>query len=172
MSNLAGHTNKHEIQHPLDPVSAQEISHAAGLLKNHIGKHATFSSVALVEPDKEDVLGFSSGDTFARRLRFMGYDQSDQRAVDGGFDAEVNLSTNQVVVRRITLGQAPIGFADAVRAIRITKEDKGWQDAMRARGINDFELVQVDPWPSGGFVHAEVPQGHRVHRAISFCTRR
>ena len=39
---------------------------------------------------------------------------------------------------------------------------------MRARGVTDFDLVQVDPWPSGGFVHPDIPAGHRVNRAISF----
>jgi len=53
-------------------------------------------------------------------------------------------------------------------AITITKSDSGWQEAMRARGVRDFHLVQIDPWPTGGYQHPSIPEGHRVHRAISF----
>lgn len=155
--------------HPLDPPSPAEIDAAAGHLKKHLNDRATFSSVALVEPAKADVLSYQKTGTLpARRLRFMGYDYPADPAVDGGFDAVVDLSTQKVEVQRIRRGQAPIGFADVVAATTITKEDPGWQTAMRARGVTDFELVQIDPWPSGGFIHESIPKGHRVHRAISF----
>ena len=28
------------------------------------------------------------------------------------------------------------------------KADPRWQEAMRKRGVEDFELAMVDPWPS------------------------
>jgi Cu2+-containing amine oxidase len=80
----------------------------------------------------------------------------------------VDLVAGTVDVQRIENGQAPIGFADVVAAVRITKEDAGWQAAMRKRGIEDFELVQIDPWPAGGYQHPSIPAGHRAHRAIAF----
>ena len=39
---------------------------------------------------------------------------------------------------------------------------------MRRRGIHDFEHVQIDPWPTGGYQHPSIPAGHRAHRAIAF----
>ena len=157
-----------EVVHPLDPITTQEIERGVELLKPKLSDKATFSSVGLVEPAKDDVLAFTTGDACERRLRFMGYDYPSPDVADGGFDAIVDLVTGEVTLDRIASGQAPIGFSDAVNAVLITKQDEGWQAAMKQRGITDFENVQIDPWPSGGFVHPDVPAGHRVHRAISF----
>ncbi len=169
MSNLAGQSlATAAVAHPLDALTPAEIDEGAALVRAQLGESATFSSVALIEPHKDEVNAFKDGDPVARQLRFLGYDYPTGDDVDGGFDAVVCLQRRTVEINRITSGQAPIGFADAVNAIRITKTDAGWQAAMRKRGVNDFELVQVDPWPSGGFVHPDVPSGHRIHRAISF----
>ncbi len=158
--------NEHNDTHPLRPLSVEEIEKAATLLKPKLNEQATFSSVALVEPAKEAVLKPAGHQDMPRIVRFMGYDYPD--SADGGFDATVNLTTREVHLDRITSGQAPIGFADAVGAIRITKADPGWQAAIKARGIEDLDLVQIDPWPTGGFVHESIPEGHRAHRAIAF----
>ena len=37
---------------------------------------------------------------------------------------------------------------------RSTKADPRWQEAIRARGIEDLAQVQMDPWPTGDFVAA------------------
>ena len=157
--------------HPLDPPSAAEVERATALIKEAMGKawteRAGFCSVALVEPAKAELNAFEPGDPVSRKLRFLGYDYPVERP-DGGFDATVDLDTNDVMVSRITKGQAPIGFADVVNAVRIAKQDPGWQAAMRRRGIEDFENVQIDPWPASGYPHPSIPDGHRAHRCISF----
>ena len=155
-------------EHPLAALTAVEIEQATALLKPRLGPRAAFCSVALQEPAKEAVAAFAPGGAVPRTLRFMGYDYPEGSPPDGGFDALVDLVSGTVEVSRITAGQAPIGFADVVAAVRITKEDAGWQAAMRRRGIEDFELVQIDPWPGGGYQHPSIPAGHRCHRAISF----
>ncbi|MFT7653700.1 MAG: primary-amine oxidase [Limisphaerales bacterium] len=152
--------------HPLRVLTGSEIESAATFLKQHLSDKATFSCVQLVEPDKAKVMDKSGHRQLPRILRFMGYDYPEH--ADGGFDATVNLTTSEVLVSRITNGQAPIGFSDAVSAIKITKADSDWQAAMRARGITDFEQVQIDPWPTGGFIHESIPANHRAHRAIAF----
>ncbi|MEM7001124.1 MAG: primary-amine oxidase [Pseudomonadota bacterium] len=160
------------MSHPLAPLSLAEIEAGAQKVKTALGEELTFSNVALVEPPKLEVLAWQPGQTLPRQLRFTGYDRhrgvNGDTPVDGGFDALVDLTADTIEVSRITHGQAPIGFADAVAAIMITKDDPGWQAAIRDRGIEDFKRVQIDPWPSGGFVHPDIPAGHRVHRAISF----
>ena len=151
--------------HPLEALTADEVAEAGALAKAELGDRAAFCSVALVEPPKADLKSFKSGDPVPRKVRFLGYDYA---GGDGGFDATVDLVSRRVEMARITHGQAPIGFADVVAAVRITKEDPGWQAAMRRRGIENFELVQIDPWPAGGYQHPSIPPGHRAHRAISF----
>ena len=154
--------------HPLEPLDAQEIGRATALAKAELGAQAAFCSAALVEPPKEALENFAAGAPVPRKVRLLGYDHPQGPAPDGGFDAVVDLSSGAVAVERIVAGQAPISFADVVAAVRIAKEDPGWQAAMRRRGIDDFELVQIDPWPAGGYLHPSVPAGHRVHRAIAF----
>ena len=154
--------------HPLDALTADEVADAAALAKAELGERAAFCSVALVEPPKALVKSFRPGNPVPRKLRFLGYDYPTGTPPDGGFDAIVDLVNGTVHISRITRGQAPIGFADVVAAVRITKEDAGWQDAMRRRGIHDFEHVQIDPWPTGGYQHPNIPAGHRAHRAIAF----
>ena len=155
--------------HPLEALTADEVAEAGALAKAKLGAQAAFCSVALVEPPKAFVKAFKPGDAVPRRLRFLGYDETAAtQPDDGGFDATVDLVHGTVAVTRIARGQAPIGFADVVAATRITKEDPGWQAAMRRRGIEDFDLVQIDPWPAGGFQHPSIPAGHRAHRAIAF----
>ena len=154
--------------HPLDPLTADEVERASALVKARLGARAGFCSVALAEPPKSALRTFADGDRIPRKLRFMGYDYPDGNPPDGGFDAIVDLAAGTVDLARIATGQAPIGFVDVVNAVRITKEDAGWQAAMRRRGITDFEHVQIDPWPAGGYQHPSIPAGHRAHRAISF----
>ena len=155
-------------RHPLDALTAAEAERAAALLKPRLNERAVFCSVALVEPHKAALQTLRANQALPRVLRFMGYDYPEGNPPDGGFDATVDLASGEVEVARITAGQAPIGFADVVAAVRITKQDAAWQAAMRRRGVTDFELVQIDPWPAGGYQHPAVPAGHRCHRAVSF----
>ena len=160
---------KHEtLQLTFDPLTATEIERASSLVKEKLSDSAVFCSVALVEPAKslESSADRSSG-RGSRQLRLNGYEYESSKT-DGGFEATVDLCVEEVRLKRIEDGQAPIGFADVVRAIQITKADEGWQEAMRKRGVTEFELVQIDPWPAGGYQHPSIPMGHRAHRAISF----
>ena len=154
--------------HPLDPLTEEEIQAAATLAKSKLGERAGFCSAALVEPSKEALQRFAAGDAAPRKLRLVGYDYPTSTPPDGGFDALVDLVAGTVDVSRIRQGQAPISYADVVAATAIAKQDPGWQAAMRQRGIEDFEHVQIDPWPASGYPHAKVPAGHRAHRCISF----
>ena len=155
--------------HPLSPLDAAEVEHAARLAKAELGERAAFCSAALAEPPKDALRNFEkTPQDVPRKVRLVGYDHPQGDAPDGGFDAVVDLSSGAVAVERIAAGQAPIGFADVVSAIGIVKADAGWQDAMRRRGIDEFELVQIDPWPGGGYTHPSIPKGHRAHRCIAF----
>ena len=157
-----------EIRHPLDPPSFDEVEQGAQLAKTKLGEQAAFCSVRLQEPSKELLRNYKQGQSFDRILRFDGFDYPDSDHLDGGFEAIVNLSTGDVNVNRITTGHAPIGFADYVSAVTITKADPGWLTAMRKRGIEDVTHVQLDPWPAGGYQHLSIPENHRANRVIAF----
>jgi len=156
--------------HPLDPFSAEELSRAVAILRDtgRVSETGRFSGAFPVEPPKDLVRGFVAGTPFDRELRLLGYD----REKSGSFDARVSLSLGKLVgfadFAAVEHGQAPLSMMDFIKVIQIVKADPHWQAAMRKRGIEDFALVQIDPWPAGGFAPEEVPSTTRTMRAISF----
>ncbi len=153
--------------HPLDSLSAEEIELASILTKEKLSEGAAFCSASLVEPSKQALAGNGDSQIGSRRVKLNGFEY-DSSSLDGGFESIVDLQSKEVQLRRIEEGQAPIGLADVMMAIGIIKQDPEWQEAMRKRGVTNFDLVQIDPWPAGGYQHPSIPQGHRAHRGISF----
>ncbi len=162
MSNPADHS-----RHPLDPYSAEELSSAVKILQNsdRTGPSARYSCALPVEPSKEAVRNFEAGQSIEREIRLLGYDP--ERG--GSFDARLSLSSEKVLeFSRVENGQVPLSFMDFLTVIGTVKADPGWQEAVRQRGIDDFDTIQIDPWPAGGFLPPEAAAGSRVMRAISF----
>ncbi len=152
--------------HPLEPFSPDELRRAVAVLRaaDRLSDAARFSCALPVEPDKATLRG-GNGSTIERSVRLTGYD----RELGASFDALVSLSQDKLLdFTRVETGHAPISLADVARVNGIAKADPRWQEAMRKRGIEDFDLVQIDPWPGGGFVPEEAPPGTRLMRAISF----
>src|SRR5204863_9514395 len=56
---------------------------------------------------------------------------------------------------------------DFARAESLVKEDPRWQEAMRKRGVTDFEHVMVDPWPMEYLEPADGP-GRRLNRPLTY----
>ncbi|MEE2703602.1 MAG: primary-amine oxidase [Myxococcota bacterium] len=153
--------------HPLEPTSSEEIRRAVQILREdgRLGENARFSCTLPVEPSKESVRRFSPGDAFDRELRLIGYDPEPSES----FDARISLSQGKVAsFETVARGQAPLGFMDFLKVIVTIKADPEWQAAMRRRGIENFDLVQVDPWPIGGYEPEELEPGARAMRCISF----
>jgi primary-amine oxidase len=65
--------------HPLDPLTAEEITAAARIIRAHegFGKGHRFVSIALHEPPKEEVLAFRSGNGPEREAFAVLLDRSD-----------------------------------------------------------------------------------------------
>ena len=154
--------------HPLDPLSAAEIERAVACFRDaHDDPEVFFSSIGLVEPAKEQV---KSGREVPRVARLLGVDH----AADGGFAADVDLETGEASISRLLGGaQAPYGFADLGLAVALTKKNEEWLKAVGERGVatateDDLELIQIDPWPAGGYAHPAVPSGHRAVRCLAF----
>lgn len=160
-------TQPPEPSHPLDPYTASELTQAVALLRDskHVGEAVRFSMALPVEPAKKCVQEFEPGNAFAREMRLVGYDPENTQS----FEAHISLDQEKVIrFDPIEGSHAPLNMMDFIRVIQIVKEDPGWQAAMRKRGVEDFSLVQIDPWPAGGFPPDEIPEGTRMMRAISF----
>lgn len=155
-------------QHPLQPPSAAEIDSAGALVRAHCTGNVIFGSVALVEPNKALVRSFTRGEHSKlpnRQLCVVGYDEVQEQSFNAVLDVSACVVDSFDYLQDAHL---PINFADVVSATSIIKQDPGYIAAMADRGVTDLALVQIDPWPSGGFIHPDVPTGHRVFRGISF----
>ena len=151
------------------PVTTEELETAVSLFRAaHSDDRVVFASSGLLEPDKEIV---KSGAPTSRVVRFVGSDSTP----DGGFEAEVDVSKKQVnAINRLgTEAQVCYNFFELFAAMELTRSSQDWLTAVRARGIaceteNELKLIQIDPWPAGGYAHPDIPKGNRAVRCIAF----
>jgi primary-amine oxidase len=137
-----------EAAHPLDPLDENEIQTAVGLLQAaaNFPKVALFSTVVLNEPSKSEVLNFKTGAKFRREAFAIILDREKNKT----YEATVDLRARKVLSWKEIVGVQPLIFQEEYAVLPgIVKADKRWQDAMRKRGITDFEKVSIDGWAVG-----------------------
>ncbi|HWC39653.1 MAG TPA: hypothetical protein VG476_14040, partial [Acidimicrobiales bacterium] len=136
--------------HPLDPLSAEEIIAACTIVKEAQGldDEVRYPWVTLHEPPKDIAWGHRPGDPIDRQAEVAVC----ERTSGAVHEAVVSLTRSAVLSWRSVPGVVPPLLVDElVFAFQAVKQDGRWQEALRRRGITDFELVQVDPWPAGNF---------------------
>jgi len=152
-------------RHPLDGLTAAEIDAAAGILSAapQFPEGALFATIVLKEPAKRDVLAYAPGAPIVRQAFAVILDRRRNRT----FEAVVDLGTSRIVSWTERPGvQAVVLEAEYEDLVRIVKADARWQEAMRKRGIDDFEQVQIDYWAVGQV--APQYQRRRLLRAVSY----
>jgi primary-amine oxidase len=117
----------------------------------------------LVEPTKDEVRSWAPGQPFDRRVRLMLVAGPEANVVE----AVVSLRTGELSMTDVPDVRPGLLFEESFAAIVAVQENSEWQQAMRARGIEDLETVQIDPWPAGsfGFSHEE---GRRICRCLFY----
>ena len=152
--------------HPLDMLTAEEVTRAVEILRasGRVPEGAVFVHVVLHEPAKEAVAGHQSGDPVDREIELQLVAGPSLEVIE----AVVSVTAGELRDWRVVEGMRPtLLFGEAGKAIFKVKAHPDWQAAMRRRGITDFELVQVDPWPAGSFGSPH-EEGRRISRCISF----
>ncbi|KAI9272986.1 copper amine oxidase [Phascolomyces articulosus] len=141
-------------QHPLDPLSEDEISRVAAIVRKERGDaRYIFTHITLREPAKEVVMGY------------FGYDQKlpkiteiEREAVvvlidrPSGLvhDIIVSLTKNAITGWTKSEGQQPtVNGLEMLEAMEIMKEDKSVIEECRNLGITDMEQVCIAPWGIG-----------------------
>jgi primary-amine oxidase len=140
------------VAHPLEPLNADEVRAAVAAVRadGRVTETALFSLVSLDEPDKGAVEAFRPGPG------------------SGVVEAVVALPAGAVVEWTGREGMRPaLLFDDSYRATIALRANPEWQEAMRRRGITDFDKVQIDPWPTGNFGNP-LEEGRRIARCICF----
>ena len=156
------------VAHPLEPLSAEEISAAAELLRadGNFGDSHRFASVVLHEPPKEEVLCFRDGDPVEREAFAVLLDRADGAT----YDVVVSLSEGMVRSwERVPGVQPQVMFVEFVGCEEIVKEDPLVREALGKRGITEFDSIMVDPWSAGHYVDEEEGRLVRALRTRTWC---
>ncbi len=152
--------------HPLDALTADEVRHAVELVRADPRYEAdsVFVHVRLHEPAKDIVSGHTTAAPVDREVEALLVPPARLEAI------EVVVSVTGGAIRSWDAheGMRPaLLFGESMNAIIGVKEHPEWQAALRRRGIEDFDLVQIDPWPAGSFGVAH-EEGRRISRCISY----
>jgi primary-amine oxidase len=152
--------------HPLEPLSAEEVSAAAALLRElkNLGPSARFVFVTLHEPSKSTVLSWT-GEALPRAADVVLYERTDKTT----YEAVVSLTDRAVVSWKAVPGvQAPIMAEEFMACEEIVQKDPRWQEAMRRRGVEDFSLAMIDPWASSWTSPEDAPSARRIVRPLTW----
>ncbi len=136
------------VGHLLDPLTADEIEAASRILKDDRGLTASarFVYVELLEPSKDEVLGSQPGEAFERQAHIVLRERAECRT----YEAVVSIMAGDVRLWREVPGVQPAIMLEVFLAAETAvKKDARWQEAMRRRGVTDFDMVMIDPWPWG-----------------------
>lgn len=152
--------------HPLDPLSAEEITKAIAIVRTErvLTDHFRFVSVDLKEPSKDDILHFKPGDAFKRVAFLVLLD----KAAGATYEVTVSLTEGRVTNWQHIPGVQPaIMFEEVVASEKVIKAYPDFQAALQRRGITDLNLVMVDSWTVGNYGQAE-EQTCRLLRSLAY----
>ena len=148
-------------QHPLDPLSAEEIGRAAAIIRQHFGwgDALRVETIDLDEPTKDAVRSYSPGAPIPRIARFNVY----RVGVMGVWQGRVDLATGEILTPAFREdARAMVALEEVLLIEKTVKEDARFQEALRHRGLlNELDLMCIDPWTVGDFGHA-IEKGRRV----------
>ncbi len=157
------------LSHPLEPLSADEVVRACAILREQrpLGPRTRVVSVSLHEPPKEVVLGYTPGAAFEREAFIVLIDSEARKT----YEAVVSLTRGEVVRwEHIPDVQPAIVLDEFFECEAAVRADPRWQEAMRKRGVTDFDLAMVDPWSAGNF-GIEDEKGRRLSRTLTWIRR-
>lgn len=152
-------------QHPLDPLSPEELTAAVEIVKTEkaIATTYRFATVTLKEPEKSVVLDFKPGQSIERQAFLILLDN----ATGSTYEAIVSLNSRSIVSwTHIPDVQPSIMLDEFMECENAVKANPDFQEALRKRGITDMSLIMVDPWSAGNY-GIESEKGLRLSRA--FC---
>ncbi len=152
--------------HPLDPLTADEIERVAAAVRARAEFGAQrFITIELREPDKATARAWDEGEggDVPREADVVLLDRAD------GSTHEVAVDVRDGVTewRRRDDVQPMAVVAELMEAEELIRADPDFQAAMRRRGIEDMETVQVDAWPAGHFGIPEESE-RRLARGLAF----
>ena len=155
------------ISHPLDPLTENEIKMAVTVVKKDksLTEFARFPNISLQEPDKQTVLIFKKGDAIPRQAFLVILEPR----LNKTYEAIVDTKASKILSwQEVSTGQPPLLDEEYEILDQVAKADIRWQEAMKKRGITDFENVIIDGWATGMMSEKEQASGKRLIRGITY----
>jgi primary-amine oxidase len=152
------------VPHPLDPLTAEEISQATAIVRRDqgVGDGWRFAAIELKEPAKADLLALESGRLTRREALVVCWDRADGQAYRG----TVSLTGNEVTAWDHLPGQQPNMTADEWHECdEMLRAHPAVIEVLGRRGITDLSRVLADMWAYGA---AFVPARYQDRR-IGWC---
>jgi primary-amine oxidase len=146
--------------HPLDPLTADEISlvTAAFLARKGVSAGWRFASIELIEPAKDELGAGPEPADVLRRAQVVCWNTADGQAYRG----TVELPSGQVTGWQQLPGVQPNMTVDEWHECdHMLREHPALVEALGRRGITDMDLVLTDVWAYGA---ALVPDRYRGRR--------
>ena len=154
--------------HPLEPLSKAEVAAAVEAVRQDRRATPTtrFVSVMLNEPPKHAVVNYEPGARIEREAFVVLLDNATGQCVE----AIVSLTGHVVTSWRLLEGVQPAIMLDEfVECEEAVKRSPEFLEALRKRGVDDVDLVMVDPWSAGAYgVEPEDDKGRRLTRALAW----
>jgi primary-amine oxidase len=148
-------------EHPLDPLSAEEIGQVVAILSRDkgVGPRWRFGWIELREPHKETVTEFVSGDAIEREADVVCWNRDDGRT----YKARVSISADRVLSWEHRPGeQGNFTVDEYTECNEALKKDPRVIAALERHGIHDMDRVLIDTWAYGGLLVPEKHRGRRV----------
>ena len=153
-------------RHPLDPLSADEIRQAVGILAGdgRVGPATRFVSVSLREPAKHEVASFLPGQPFGREAFIVVLEPREHMT----YEAVVSVTARAVLSWRPVPGaRPPVTLGEYDECERVVRADERFRAGLRRRGIHNPDQVLVEPWGIGTFTREE-DAGRRLFWTLTF----
>jgi primary-amine oxidase len=147
--------------HPLDPLTAEEIARAVAVIhaETGVGDRTLFGGITLVEPDKR------LAEVPVRRAEAIVYDRDAGRT----YQAIVALAQEKLETWTEQPGVQPALLPEEyLQCEQLTKAHPDFIAALARRGIDDLELVCVDPMPTGNHGLADDAPDRRMLRTLAY----
>ncbi len=136
------------ILHPLDPLTGEEVEKTTRILQatGRITPRVRIMAYTLLEPAKEAVLAFESGQTILREVAVVMRDHERQLTIE----AVVSLNNETVRSWRERGDVQPaLTYPEVFAAQQAILGDAAFQVALAKRGISDLASVVLYPWTAG-----------------------
>ena len=153
--------------HPLEPLTGEEFVQAAAIVRREtgLGPAARFVFISLKEPAKDVIRSWTPGADVPREAHIVLRNVNDKSTCE----AVVSLTDDAMLSFEVIEGvQAQITMEEMMAIEAVVQADPQWQAAVTKRGITDFGLCMIDPWPASYKGPEDHPGLRRIARPLTW----